>query len=269
MSDPSLFENQNSGGATTPQTTPANTQEDDLTTLLSAIKNERGEPKYKDVKTALEALRHSQEFIPNLKNDVDTLKAELAAAKAQAERVTELESVVERIAQGNSNGTTTPVQINQEEITKIVESTLSNAQKKAIETNNVSTVTTKVRESFGQDAETKFYQKAAEAGLSREAINSLAAQSPAAVFKILGIDTVARVDNNAPRTSSINTSGVPVNTDTNIRANDKSVLLGASTDAIMAEQEASRKMVDELHSQGKSVHDLTDPKVFFKTFGKK
>lgn len=268
MSDPSLFDTNSSGGATPPQNNTPATSQDDLTTLLSAIKNERGEPKYKDVKTALEALKHSQEFIPNLKSDMDALKADLEEARQEAARVRELESVVERLAQGNSGGTTKPTQISQEEITKIVESTLSNAQQKAVETQNVSAVTNKVRESFGQDAEAKFYQKAAEAGLSREAINTLAKQSPAAVFKILGIDAVTRVDGISPRPSSINTAGNPVNTETNIRANQRSVLMGASTEDVMAEQDAARKMVDELHSQGKSIQDMTDPKVFFKTFGK-
>jgi outer membrane murein-binding lipoprotein Lpp len=269
MSDPSLFETQNSGGATPPQNTPANTQ-DDMSTLLSAIKNERGEPKYKDVKTALDALRHSQEFIPNLKNDMDALKAELEAAKLEAARVRELESVVERITQGISDGKTQPAPLDQEAIAKIVENTLSNSQRKAVETTNVSTVINKVRETFGQEAEAKFYQKAEEAGLSRDAINSLAKQSPAAVFKILGIDNVQRTDFPSSRTSAVNTSGTPVNTNTYIQANtNKSVLLGATTEAIMEEQQASRKMVDELHAQGKSIKDLTDPKVFFKTFGKK
>jgi len=68
MSNPSLFDNnQNNGGATPPQENNP-LPSDDLSTLLSGIKNERGEQKYKDVKTALEALKHSQEYIPEVKS---------------------------------------------------------------------------------------------------------------------------------------------------------------------------------------------------------
>ena len=69
-------QDQNNGGNSNPPTPSSN---DQLANLLTGIKNERGEPKYKDVQTALEALRHSQEYIPTLKqekeaNDAKTLE---------------------------------------------------------------------------------------------------------------------------------------------------------------------------------------------------
>ena len=40
---------------------------------LDTIKNDKGERKYGTVEQALEALKHSQEFIPSLKEDKDNL----------------------------------------------------------------------------------------------------------------------------------------------------------------------------------------------------
>ncbi len=42
---------------------------------LASITNERGEPKYKDLPTALQALKHSQEYIPSLKQENETLRS--------------------------------------------------------------------------------------------------------------------------------------------------------------------------------------------------
>ena len=81
MSNENIFnndstQNQNSNDAVA---NASNGQSDNsFADLLGSIKNERGEPKYKDVQTALDALKHSQDFIPQLKIEKEQLEIKLA-----------------------------------------------------------------------------------------------------------------------------------------------------------------------------------------------
>ena len=69
MSDSSLF---NAPVEPTQETTdPSSASIDAFAHQLFAIKNERGEPKYTSLSTALDALKHSQEYIPQLQTQND------------------------------------------------------------------------------------------------------------------------------------------------------------------------------------------------------
>ena len=65
MSDQTVFDTENK------QEVPVN----DYSALLSNIKNERGEQKYKNIEEALKALASSQEYIPKLHREIDNLKS--------------------------------------------------------------------------------------------------------------------------------------------------------------------------------------------------
>ena len=51
--------------------------------LLNNIKNDSGERKYNSVESALEALKHSQEYIPTLKDEKNNMSQELEKYKSQ------------------------------------------------------------------------------------------------------------------------------------------------------------------------------------------
>ena len=262
----SIFENNN--GGTPPQNTPpgsgGNGQPDELTTLLANIKNERGEPKYKSVQDALKALQHSQEYIPSLKQTKDELEAKLQQAIDKANKVDVLEQTILELTQKvGTVSNTSNNGLTEEQIADLVNRTLSNAQQETVAKNNIAAVANKAKEVFGDKAEEVFYKKAEELGLTKAEFNALAAKTPQAVLKLIGADGEQRSSSNS---SGFNTSGFQPVKDSMIKANAKSVLLGATSDEVVEESRNSRKLVDELHAQGKTVHDLTDPKVFFKHF---
>jgi len=153
----------------------------------------------------------------------------------------------------------------EEQVAALVSKSLTQAQQADIAKNNLSKVVDTVKQAFGDKAEEVFYGKAKELGMSMEEINSLAARTPVAALKLLGVEgsTPTPQPNNA---GSINTSAFQPAQDSLIGKNAKSALIGATTADLNAESANARKMVDELHSQGLTVHDLTDPKVYFKHF---
>lgn len=275
MSDPtSIFNNQN------PQATPGNdnnggsntpngSSSDQLGTLLSQIKNDRGEQKYKSVEDALNALKHSQDYIPQLSDKLRQQEQELAAAKAAAAKIEELERTLLQLTQNNtSNAPATPAQagLSKEEIAELVSSTLTAKQQEAVAKENLSKVVSTLTKSFGDKAEEVFYGKAKELGMTVVEINSLAAKSPTAAYKLLGLDSGSAAPSTPPSSGSVNTGGFQPKQDSFVGKNNKPTLIGATTADLYQEATNAKKMVEELHGQGLSVHDLTDPKVYFKHF---
>lgn len=268
MSDPTSLFNQQGSGATP----PANQQgsNDPLATLLADIKNADGQPKYKDVNTALAALKASQEFIPSLQSQLEAEKARNAELAATAAKAAELERLVESLTKQPPQST--PASQTQEvkpvDIRAEVQAVLAAQQQAEVAKKNTDSVVAKVAQAFGAEAEKKFYEKAQEAGLSVAEINALAAKSPKAVFTLLGItDTPQRPSNtHAPTGSSINTSGFTPSPESLIGKNKQPVLIGATTQQVVDEVRRAKSMVEELDRNGMSINDLTNPKVFFKHF---
>lgn len=269
MSDQSIFgENQNSGTNPNNQA-PSNGQpspNDALATLLANVKNENGEQKYKTVEDALKALQHSQSYIPNLKTEVDTLKAELAAAREKANKIDELERTLETLTQNNnSQVNTTPQGLSEEQIAELVVQTLQKTSTAAEKQKNISSVVNTMKEQFGEKAEEVFYNKAQELGLGKDEINQIAAKSPQAAFKLLGLG-VPQGTNGMPNKSGYNGAAFQPTPESKIRKNDKSVLLGATNDEVQQEMNNAKSMIAELESAGLTTYDLSDPKVFRKYF---
>lgn len=271
MSDPSIFQNQNQGSDQN-QNQGGNgnhqpNQNDQLVTMLAAIRNENGEPKYRTVEDALKALQHSQTFIPTLQQEVKAAKEEAERLRAEAAKITQLEATVQELLQGkNQSEKATPQTIDEASIADIVQKTLTKAQTDAVRQANLSTVVKTLQEKFGAEVEAKFYGKAQELGFSKAEINDLAAKSPAAVFQIFGITDGGKPTQSALNQSTVNTSGLNPNPDSKIKANTKSLMLGATSEDIREEHRNAKALVDELHASGKSISDLTDPKVYFATF---
>lgn len=270
MSDQSIFgENQNNSQTPANNPAPSNgqpSQNDQLATLLASVRNENGEQKYKTVEEALKALQHSQTYIPSLKTELETAKAELARAKAEAERIAELERTLETLTQNqNSSVNTTPQGLSEEQIADLVVQTLQKTSTEAEKKKNILSVVNTMKEQFGDKAEEVFYNKAQELGLGKDEINQIAAKSPQAAFKLLGLG-VSQDLNGTPSKSGINSAAFQLTPESLIRKNDKTVLLGATNDEVMSEMQKSRQMVEELEKAGLSTYDLSDPKVFNKYF---
>ena len=270
----SIFE-QNSGTTIPPQgstsTEPNTTPNNELTDLLNGIKNERGEPKYKTLKDALLGLQNAQDYIPTLKKTLTEREQELETLRAEKARIAELEESVRRLAEQNGNTEQPPKSLTEQEVaalvTKSLEQTLSRREQQAIQQTNINTVVTSLKSTFGDSAETKFNEKAAEMGMSVAEFNALAARSPMIVLTALGVSVNRENNTPAPNKGSVNTSSLHTSTETLVGRNKVPTLVGATSDEIKQEAQRANKMVEELHNAGRSVHDLADPKVYFKHFG--
>lgn len=257
--------------ATQPNENGGNTNaqnSNDLANLLGSIKNERGEPKYKSVEDALVGLRNAQEYIPQLTAKLSTQEQELKDAREAAARVAELQRTVEALTSGNNSGTTQPnAGITQDQIVELVSQTLTKKQQEDAAKANVTAVVKTLQEQFGADAEKTYNAKAEEFGMSVAEMNVLASRNPKAVYKILGINAEAPKPtlSSAPSVN-FNTDGFQRQQDSFIGRNTKPTLIGATTADLQEETQRAKSMVDELHKQGKSISDLTNPKVYFKVF---
>lgn len=262
-----------------PQATPANQNtnggvppaqnNDDLSTLLGAIRNERGEQKYRTVQDALNALKHSQEYIPELSQKLTQQEQELKAAREAAAKVAELERVVQALTQDKTQPDTPSQQgLTEDQVAELVTRTLSKRQQEELAKKNISSVAETVKQVFGEKAEEVFYSKAQEMGMSKEQFNTLAATTPKAVLKLLGIEDQQKVSSFSPTTTSVNSAGFEPNKQTYIGRNTKPTLVGATYDDLREENRNAKRMVEELHAQGKTVHDLTSYAEYVKYFKK-
>lgn len=250
------------GGGNTP-----NSQNDDLATLLGEIKNERGEPKYKNVQEALKALNHAQQYIPTLKSKEQELEQKLNDALAKLTKMETLEaSVLELTRSKEQPGNNQPTGLNEEQVAELVTRTLTKTQQEAIQKQNLDGVVNATREKFGDKAAEVFYGKAKELGMTVEEFNTLAARTPKAVLKLIGVEGSTTVSRTPVQ---FNTDGFQPSQDSKVGRNEKSALIGATTEEIHAESANAKQMAEELRANGGSVYDLTDPKVYFKHFGKR
>lgn len=279
MSDQnSIFgNNQNSGNPTdtagTSNSSNANTDAQ-IADLLNSIKNERGEPKYKNLQDAIVGLKNAQEYIPTLKQSLTEREKELAELRATANRAAELEETVRRLTSEGTQGTPPKVPSTEDIaalVTKAVETTLTERQRASTQQANTQLVVEKLKTKFGDKAETVYIEKAKELGVTVEEFNRLAANTPKVILTALGVmDQNTSVPNtsSAPSGGSVNTAALQPRNDSSVGRNQKGILVGATSQDLIAETQNARKMADELAAQGLSVYDLTDPKVYRKHFGK-
>lgn len=263
--DPATQPNQNPDAPAAPGAQP-NT---DFAHLLSSIKNERGEQKYATLQDALIGLKNAQEFIPTLQATQAQKDAEIERLRAEAERVAELERTVAALTSQPPQAPTSAPVLDENKLADLVNRTLTQREQQALAQANIQTVVTTLQQSFGADADKKFYGKGAEMGMSREEMNALAAKSPKAVLTMLGITQAAqpnKPNNPSPTPGTVNTSAFTPNEQTFVGRNPKPTLIGATTQDIQEASVRARAMVEELHAKGMSVHDLTDPKVYAKYF---
>jgi hypothetical protein len=264
FTDPNA-QNTNAGTQTTSGGNGGTSGTDDLTTLLSAIKNPDGQPKYKTVQEALKALQHSQEYIPTLKQTKEELEARLLVAEAAAAKVNTLEQTLLQLTQRSNEPTqTTPAGLTEEQIAELVNRTLSKTQQEAVQKQNLTTVVDVLKSKFGEKAEQVFYDKAKELGLSVAEFNAMAAKTPKAVLSLVGATGTPNTSTPSP---GFNTDGFQKRPESAITSNKvKSIMLGATTQDLHMERQNANALVEELHAAGRSVHDLSDPKVYFKHF---
>jgi len=213
------------------------------------------------------ALQNSQEYIPTLKSSLAEKEAKLVEAQEKLARMAELEETVRQLTQKKDDPpSTTQNQTETVDIAKLVDERIKQTQISEKRNQNLGTVVNAVKQQFGDKADEVFYAKAAELGFTKEAINTLAADNPVAALRLIGVDS--KPANIRSPSTSVNTTGFQPRQESFVKRNTESSLFGTTTQELIDEHRRSNQMVDELHEQGLSVSDLSDPKVYFKVFKK-
>lgn len=234
---------------TPPQTDPApsnNPFED----KLKAIVNEQGQPKYKDVVSALDALKASQEHIKRLEDEAKARQAMIDNAVAEKTRADALEEIVQRL----SNNSQRPPQVDpptvgvdEAAVVKTLEKLLEQKEVQAQTKNNITSVQNALIAKFGDAEKTKqaVAAKAAELGTTSAELGALSAKNPQLVLTLFGL--VA--DNKggtptSPTASPLNPPQAP----TQLQRPEKSLLSGpGATDKNRREMMA--KIRDEVYKK--------------------
>lgn len=265
-----MFENTNQETPDQEQKGTANTQtttnSSSFDTLLSEIRNERGEPKYRSVEDGLNALKHSQEHIYKMQAERKQLEDEIAELRRKAEEIASLKETVEKLTQRGSEPGQQNSQIDEEKLASLVDSRLSQRQQEELALSNQREVANKLKEKFGDKAKDVFYQKASQMGLDSKDIESLSARSPKAVLTMFGIDGDAahKQATQSPAQSRVNTESFQERPSSFIGAETERVPLGGGDAHFRRILDNSKQMVEELAAHGMSIADLTDPVNYMK-----
>lgn len=157
--------------------------------------------KYQSVEDALKSVPHAQKHI-------QTLEAELAAAREELTKRKTTEELLDEIKSGvqpkeNPQG----VELDQDKLLQLVNQTLEFKERQKQAKSNASQVASKFTEKFGNQAEVVYKNIALENGLTEQQLNNLAASSPNVVLKLAGL-TEAKITPVSKPTSSINTESL-------------------------------------------------------------
>ena len=161
--------------------------ESTLVDQLMQIKNERGEPKYDSIPKALEALSHSQEYIPQLKGQVSEYEKQIEALKNELAKRESVEDVIARLTPRQPEEpvhTSQPKGLDEASVEEILQRTLTKREAEAVYQRNTQSVSDALISKFGDKAQEVVGLKAKELGLSTKDLGELSAKSPAAVLAL-------------------------------------------------------------------------------------
>lgn len=187
MSDQDLFEqdaNSNAGD-------PGQSQADPFVDKLSMIKNENGEPKYKDVETALEALAASQQFIETLKTEKHEQEQKLTEAMGKLQEMGSIDDFVKRL---QPNAAQPPKEttedkgegFSEEKIAQLLEQKLSERTQVERQEANLNQVLSRLSEIYGDKAAAAIQAKAKELNTTPAELKKLSQTNPAMALSLLG-----------------------------------------------------------------------------------
>jgi DNA-binding CsgD family transcriptional regulator len=192
---------------------------------LAVIKNERGEPKYKDLPTALDALRSSQEYIPQLKQDNESLRAELEQLKAQVSQHSNLEETIERLTSQRQQPTQEGNGLTPEQVQEMLEQSLTQRETAQSAKLNAQKVEQAITQKYGDKTRDVVAQRAKELGISPAKLGSLASESPDMVLALFNVKQTSSQGH--PSSSSVSIPPINPSKSSEVGRPEKSLLSGA------------------------------------------
>lgn len=175
------------------ENTNGNTGGDNQTSYLDRVVAAKGE-NWRDVETLAKGKWESDAYIEQLEREMESLRGE-------AQKATTVESLLEALKGGatgatnvtpqNTNGGGTQnEQTNQpvtgEALKSLIEQTITERERNATSAQNIQSATETMVRKFGTEANSVVQKKAGELGMTTEALQSLAAQSPNAFLALMG-----------------------------------------------------------------------------------
>lgn len=192
---------------------------------LKEIVNDQGEPKYKDVTSALDALKASQAHIKQLEDEAKARLAEQTQLREELKSKEALEDVVRRLQSNNDPARTVTqpnASLSEDAIAKTIDRVLSQRDVKVIAQKNVDDVTSVLTTKFGDKTKEVVAAKAAELGMTPRELGELSSNKPMLVLSLFG-EKPLTVN---PTTSSVTTQLNPVKVDNELKRPEKSLLVG-------------------------------------------
>ncbi|NRA51983.1 MAG: hypothetical protein HRU12_22885 [Phaeodactylibacter sp.] len=178
--------------APAPVATPDNLFADQL----AGIKNPDGLQKYANVGDALTGAANAQDYIAQLQEQLATAKAEAAKAVSQQEIMEALKPTTPEAVIPTVTG------LGEEDAAALITKMLSEREVQSTNETNERDVSSAVVAQYGDKAKEVMVAKAAELGMSVEAIQSISRQSPQAAKQLLGLSSA--VPTALPTGGSIN-----------------------------------------------------------------
>lgn len=197
---------------------------------LMSIKNERGEPKYNSIETALDALKHSQEYIPQIKSEAERWKAEAESLQAELAQRASIEDTIskfttQRTPEASSTTTEAPKALDESAVEAMLQRVLTAREQNQLAEQNLSAVSAQLTQKYGEKTKEVLASKAAELGMSMESVKQIASSSPSAV--LAWFNTSSPAPSGAPVRSTVSLPDTP--RDTELKSPSKSLLRGASS----------------------------------------
>lgn len=199
--------------------------------LLKQIKNEQGQQKYDSLPKALEGLVNAQQYIPQLKTELQSKEAEINELRAKLASQQSIEEVVSRLA-AKPNQTevverpSTPAGLDEKAVMDLLEQRLREREQTAKFETNTQQVQSALVAKYGDKTQEVVAARAKALGVTAQELGKLASQNPAMVLELF--NTSAPKGSN-PTTSSMNTSGFQAAPQTELQRPAKSLLSGATS----------------------------------------
>lgn len=162
----------------------------------SALEREEILSKWKDKskEEILEAKINADLYVKTITKRQDEISKDYLEAKKQLDAQTSLQELVDKLNAGTSNSDTTKAkeenlpQFKPEDIDKRVKELIEETRRVEKQTINAQTVQAKLKDRFGDS----YKDVLRNTGLSEKQINDIAASSPEAIFKLVGMDDVRK-----------------------------------------------------------------------------
>jgi hypothetical protein len=228
----------------TPETVPVEASA--FVDQLSMIKNETGEQKYTDVPKALDALAHSQAYIPQLKAESESKDLEIARLTEELTKRSSVEDVVSKLTAQQAQPETTPQVsgLNEQEVLNLVQNFSATQSAQSVASSNEKTVSDSLFSKFGDKTSEVVASKAAELGMSVEGLQKLSQNSPQAALQLFQVQGVV-----APSSTRGSINLPPAGGQGDIlQPPEKSLLRGASTKDQVEYMKKVRELVYKKHN---------------------